>query len=658
MRFPPSFLDEIRARLPVSHVVARRVQLKRRGREFVGLSPFKQEKTPSFTVNDEKGFYHCFASQEHGDIFTFLMKMEGLSFQEAVEFLAQEAGLPVPKASPEMERRERGNDRLRALIEEAASFFEAALGTNQGEQARRYLDQRGVAIDLRESFRIGYAPSGRFALKEHLAAKGFTNDEMAASGMAIAGEDIAVSYDRFRHRIIFPITDLKGRVIAFGGRALDPSHPAKYLNSPETPLFHKGAVLFNAAQARKSAHDMGSVLVVEGYMDVLALAGVGIENAVAPLGTALTGDQLGLLWRMAKEPVLCFDGDEAGRKAAYRAIDTALPDLRPGYSLRFAFLPQGQDPDDLVRSEGAEALKRLIGSARAFADVLWMREVGTESWDTPERRAALEERMDGLVRRIRDDRVRGQYVTELRRMVAEHTRRQVEALAKPGRAWEGGRVQLRGRRDARQHDWKTRARSGQMRERQRAPGPREPASQELQQSQLYGETGAKARPRESLMVLALINHPWLMEVYSEETANLALIDPALAGLRDAAMAIHAERNPLDSEGLRAQLKQQRFGDIVARVERAITHRSDGFADPEASREDVERGWRQIFTLHRKSVELRRELEAAERALQVEGTNEAFERLRDIRLQLLDAEGTEASAEGFGSDMDLTATRTS
>jgi len=658
MRFPQSFLDEIRARLPVSHVVARRVQLKRRGREFVGLSPFKQEKTPSFTVNDEKGFYHCFASQEHGDIFTFLMKMEGLSFHEAVEQLAQEAGLPVPKASPEMERRERGNDRLRALMEESAAFFEAALRESKGGQARRYLDQRGVANDLCTAFRVGYAPSGRFELKEHLAAKGYTGEEMAASGMVIAGEDIAVSYDRFRHRIMFPITDLKGRVIAFGGRALDPDHPAKYLNSPETPLFHKGSVLFNAARARKTAHDLGTVLVVEGYMDVMALAGAQIDNTVAPLGTALTTDQLRLLWRMAKEPVLCFDGDEAGRKAAYRAMDTALPDLRPGYSLRFAFLPKGQDPDDLVRSEGAEAFKRLITTAGAFADVLWMREVGSELWDTPERRAALDERIDGLIRRIRDDRVRGQYTTELRRMVGEHTRRQVEAVARPGQGRGPGRKQSSSRRDARQHDWKTRARLGENRGGQRQSSSREPASQEIMQSQLYGQTGTRAGVRETLIVLALINHPWLMDVYSEETANLALQDLELTKLRDAAMAILAERGPLDSEGLRTQLNQQRFGDIVARVERAITHRSDQFADPEASHEDVERGWRQIYTLHRKSVELRRELEAAERALQAEGTDEAFERLRDIRLQLLNAEGMEASTEGFGSSADLPVERAS
>ena len=358
MRFPPSLLDEIRARLPVSQVVGRRVKLKRQGREYVGLSPFKQEKTPSFTVNDQKGFYHCFASGEHGDIFTFLMKAEGLGFPEAVERLAREAGVEMPKSSPQAVAQEALSERLRKITEASCVFFQKALSGAEGREARAYLDRRGLSAEDIERFRLGYAPAGRHQLKEHLAAKGFAQEDMAVAGMLIAGDDIPVSYDRFRHRLIFPIADLRGEVIAFGGRALGDDQQPKYLNSPETPLFHKGAVLFNAAAARKAAHERGGVIVAEGYMDVIALTRAGFPNAVAPLGTALTPHQLALLWRMADEPLLCFDGDSAGLKAAYRAVETALPHLKPGKSLRFAFLPKGQDPDDLVQTRGTRRSRK------------------------------------------------------------------------------------------------------------------------------------------------------------------------------------------------------------------------------------------------------------------------------------------------------------
>src|SRR5262245_3140484 len=375
MRFPPALLDEIRARLPVSQVVARKVALKRAGREFKGLSPFKTEKTPSFTVNDQKGFYHCFASGEHGDVFTFLMKTEGLSFPEAVERLAQEAGVPMPQSGPRDTEAEDRRGRLYELIAASAAFFEKQLEGPQGREARLYLAKRGLGPEAIARFRMGYAPNSRSALKEHLASAGFTAVDMVASGMLIAGEDIPVSYDRFRHRVMFPIADLRGRAIAFGGRALDPDTPAKYLNSPETPLFHKSAVLFNAHNARGPSHDRGRIIVVEGYMDVIALALSGFPETVAPLGTALTEDQIRLLWRMAPEPILCFDGDAAGRRAAFRAVETVLPHLRPGHSLQFAFLPNGLDPDDLVRQHGPEAMRDILENrTRALFDVLMERE--------------------------------------------------------------------------------------------------------------------------------------------------------------------------------------------------------------------------------------------------------------------------------------------
>ena len=409
MRYSPALLDEIRARLSVSQVVGRKVALKRKGREFAGLSPFKTEKSPSFFVNDQKGFYHCFASGEHGDIFKFVMTTEGLSFSEAVERLANEAGVPLPKATAQDAARESERARLYTLLEASAAYFEAQLQGPNGTEARAYLEKRGVKAATIKAFRLGYGPKGRAALKAHLAKAGFTTEEMITSGMLIGGEDIPVAYDRFRDRVMFPITDLKDRPIAFGGRAMQKDERAKYLNSPETPLFHKGGILFNAAKARPLAFEREQVIAVEGYMDVVALTEGGFGQSVAPLGTALTEDQVKLLWRMTPEPILCFDGDAAGQKAAYRAVDTVLPHLKPGISVAFVFLPDGLDPDDMIRQQGADAMKACLANARPLSEVLFDREWAQSDWTTPERRARLEAQLRALILKIGDPSVRGHY---------------------------------------------------------------------------------------------------------------------------------------------------------------------------------------------------------------------------------------------------------
>src|SRR5450755_1274003 len=341
MRFTPQFLDELRARLPVSEVVGRRVKLRKQGREFIGLSPFNKEKSPSFTVNDQKGFFHDFSSGKHGDIFGFVMETEGVAFPEAVERLAQMAGVALPKVSREDEQRDARRKTLHDVMDLAAKFFEATLASRVGAKARGYLADRGLDPATQIKFRLGYASSERFALKEHLGSHGIPVEDMIEAGLLIAGGDIPVPFDRFRDRVMFPITDIRNRVIAFGGRAMEKDAPAKYLNSPETPLFHKGSTLYNIAAARQASHDRQQLIVVEGYVDVIAMVTAGFPATVAPLGTALTEDQLALVWKMADEPVLCFDGDPAGRRAAYRAIDLALPRILPGKSLLFAALPQG-----------------------------------------------------------------------------------------------------------------------------------------------------------------------------------------------------------------------------------------------------------------------------------------------------------------------------
>ena len=631
MRFPPHLLDEIRARLSVSQVVGRKVALKRAGREFKGLSPFKTEKTPSFTVNDSKGFYHCFATGEHGDIFTFLMKTEGLSFPEAVERLAGEAGVPMPKVSAHDEAREDERDRLYRLLEASAKFFATCLGSGAGAEARRYLDKRGLMRETIAEFRIGYAPNDKSALKQHLAKAGFSLEDMIASGMLIAGvvpearlqHDIPVPYDRFRHRVIFPITDLKDRVIAFGGRALDPDQPAKYLNSPDTPLFHKGHVLFNAATARGAAHDKGRIIAVEGYMDVIALAEAGFGEAVAPLGTALTEEQVKLLWRLADEPVLCFDGDAAGRKAAFRAVETVLPLLKPGFSVRFAFLPGGLDPDDMIRQKGAEAFAAELEKTRALFDVLWEREEQDHDLSTPEQRAAFETRLRAMVAKIGDATVKGYYERELRETLWTLNRTVVREIARG----EGHRRMGRGggaRRNNVTPDWRVRERARLGGGQQAAFAKPAIASTELsQRSELVPA-------REALLAQTLLNHPWLIDEHSEEIAALPLCSGPVARLRDAILSTHALENALDSIRLRSQLSSSGLGRVIDLVERSVTHRSDRFAEPDAPRAEVEVGWRHTLALHERQVGLQKSLEAAVQAYHRDGSEDALARICEIQ----------------------------
>ena len=414
MRFPPSFLDEIKARLPVSEVVRHRVKLLRAGREWKGLSPFNSEKTPSFFVNDQKMAWFDHSAGKNGNIFDFLMETEGLSFPEAVKQLAHEAGLALPRVSPEAEAEEKARASLHEVLALAASYFCAQLAGGHGSAARAYLAGRGLDAETQGRFQLGYALPEKYALRDALAARGIPVPAMIEAGLLIHGEEIAVPYDRFRDRIMFPIHDAGGRVIAFGGRALAKDAPAKYLNSPETALFHKGAILFNHHRARKAAHDGAPLIVVEGYIDVIAMASVGFEATVAPLGTALSAEQCELLWKMAEEPVLCFDGDRAGRKAAYRAIDMALPLIGPGRSLSFALLPEGEDPDDLARAGGREAVSQLLAQVLPLADLIWIRETENKIFATPERRAGLERRFGEIVRDIRDETLRRYYQAEFK----------------------------------------------------------------------------------------------------------------------------------------------------------------------------------------------------------------------------------------------------
>jgi DNA primase len=645
MRFPPSLLDEIRTRLPVSQVVARKVALKRAGREMRGLSPFKNERTPSFFVNDHKGSWFDFSSGQNGDIFKFLMLTEGLSFPEAVERLAEEAGLPVPAASPREAEQEDQRARQFALLQAACRLFEEQLTRPAGSDARRYLTKRGLAADTVARFRLGYAPDSKSALKEHLAKGGFTAAEIAASGLVITGDDIPVSYDRFRNRVMFPISDLKDRVIAFGGRALDPNAPAKYLNSPETPLFHKGAVLFNAHNARRPAHDKGRVIVVEGYMDVIALSEAGFPEAVAPMGTALTEDQVRSLWRIAPEPILCFDGDAAGRRAAFRAVETVLPHLAPGLSVQFAFLPEGIDPDDLIRQQGPDAFQAVLSRTAPLFDVLMQREEQRgDPAMTPEQRASLEKRLKALVARIADAGVRRQYETELNAVLWEKSRKATRELA----GASGGRRDPRyagKRRNNTEVDWRVAERARAESRPRRLPRGINPASLAVRSNALAQHTVALP-PREALLMVTLLNHPWLLEANCEQIAEITLTSKPLARLREAILQVLATHADLERTEFRSHLNDLGLDKVVAMAERAITHKSDRFAEPDADARDVEAGWRHSVALHEAQVGLKRALEAAEQAYRADPNEDSLARILEIQHELGRGQGMEAGGEGI------------
>ena len=415
MRLNEDFIDEIKARVRPSDIIGRTVSLKRQGREFVGLSPFKKERSPSFFVNDEKRFYHCFASGKHGDIFTWLEEMEGLSFMEAAERLAGEAGLSLPAPDPQAQQSTQHRKSLVEWMEAAQAFYLRALRTPAAEEARRYLKSRGLTGEDCVRFGIGYAPESRTALKDELVTAGAPVGDLIECGLLIE-PDNGSPYDRFRHRIMFPIHDPRGRLVAFGGRALSSDAKAKYLNSPETPIFHKGSMLYRFPEARRAAADpkadIRGLIVAEGYLDVIALARAGLEQGVAPLGTAITEEQLQLLWRAGGEPVMCLDGDSAGRAAALKAADRALPLLQAGHTLRFAFMPDGKDPDDMLREQGATALREVFGKTRSLAELLWEREVELEPLDDPDRRASFRRRIRNLLSQIAEPDIRAEYKRE------------------------------------------------------------------------------------------------------------------------------------------------------------------------------------------------------------------------------------------------------
>ncbi|WGI20938.1 DNA primase [Amylibacter sp. IMCC11727] len=443
MSLPDGFLDELRTRLSIAQVVGRKVTWDTRksnvGKgDYWSPCPFHQEKTASFHVDDRKGFFYCFGCHAKGDALTFVRETENVGFMEAVEILAGEAGMPVPKRDPVAQKKADQRTVLAEIMEQALQFYRMQLKTNVATAARDYLDGRGMPQVIQDRFEIGFAPDTRSALFQHLTGKGIKPEDLDEAGLCVKPDDGGSPFDRFRGRIIFPIRDARGRCIAFGGRAMDPNARAKYLNSPETPLFDKGRSLYNHGPAREAAGKAQSLIVAEGYMDVIALAQAGFDHAVAPLGTAITENQLQLMWRMSPEPIIALDGDTAGIRAARRLIDLALPLMEAGKSLRFVVLPEGQDPDDLLKASGAKAMQDLLDAAQPMVRLLWEREIEGKVFDSPERRASLDASLRTALSAIKDPSLRNHYTAAIKELRAELFAPKHGTSTQQNAPWSGG----------------------------------------------------------------------------------------------------------------------------------------------------------------------------------------------------------------------------
>lgn len=527
----PQWLDELRSRLTLSSVIGRTTRLHKAGHEFKACCPFHNEKSPSFTVNDEKGFYHCFGCGAHGDAIRWMTDQRGLAFMDAVKELAAEAGMEVPAPDPRAAKQAEQRDSLHDVTKAAQAWFVEQLAAPEGARARAYLATRGFDAHTVQRFGFGYAPEGRQALKAALGQ--FGEDKLIEAGLRIAVDE-REPYDRFRGRLMLPIEDARGRVIAFGGRILDKDKKdaPKYLNSPDTPLFDKGRTLYNLHRAGPAARQSGRMIVVEGYMDVIALAAAGFPEAVAPLGTALTEHQLALLWRVVETPILCFDGDAAGQRAAMRAIARALPLLKPAHSLRIVRLPAGLDPDDLIRQQGAAAMEALLGAAKPLIEALWEHERDAQPLATPEDKAGLKARLLAHVEAIADPDIKALYRRDLLERFSAHAfpRREREAAAQGGFA--------RAPRPA--GGW-----------RNNAPPPSAAATVQFARR----SAGSHRDGLAAAVLLGLIRHPSLIARHAEGLLRVRFDADWLAQLLDALLDL-ADGEALESEGLATTLSRR------------------------------------------------------------------------------------------------------
>ena len=595
MRFPPEFLERLKHHIPLSEVVGRRVTIKRHGREFHGLCPFHKEKSPSFTVNDEKGFFHCFGCGAHGDAIGFIKDFERVEYREAVERLAGEAGMPVPQMTREAVEAERKRHTLEDVVALAAAWFTEQLYAPIGKDAREYLRDRGLRQKAADSFGLGFAPASRDGLKVALTKQGITEAMLVEAGL-LAVPDQGAPYDRFRARLIFPIRNYQGRTVAFGGRILPQAKAdniAKYLNSPETPLFKKGEMLFAYDIARHAARDGEPLIVGEGYMDVIALHQAGFPTAVAPLGTAVTESQLRLLWRVSPEPVFCLDGDEAGARAMLRAADLALPLLKAGQGLKFTVLPSGEDPDSLLRKSGPGAMRQYFQQARALSQVLWEQQLVRFPEPGPEKRAALEQQLLATADRIADPLVR------------QHMR-------------------------------------SYFRDRMFSLKPLKKGMKPVQPNVVPGvlpdvnDDKSHLKPLEEQIMALVILHPDILHVaeIEEHFGHMDFTQPLLDNLRAITLEICAGAQSLDSASLCAQLASRGYGEKVENLlqsknaEMVRTRYSGAMVNPRAVAHAFEKAY-DNYTLQK----LEHERQQAANAYELDMSEQNQERLSAIQGQI-------------------------
>ncbi len=586
MSLPPGFLDELRNRVSISSVVGRKVTWDMRKSnqakgDFWAPCPFHQEKSASFHVDDRKGFYYCFGCHAKGDTLKFLCETENMSFMEAVEVMAREAGMTMPARDPRAAEKADRLSELAEVMDGAARFFRAQLNSSAATAAREYLRGRGLEAQTLERFEIGFAPDARHTLWAHLTGAGVSPDKIVEAGLAIAPDDGGKPYDRFRGRIIFPIRDTRGRCIAFGGRAMDPNARAKYLNSPETPLFDKGRSLYNAGPARAATGKDTPLIVAEGYMDVIALVEAGFTAAVAPLGTAITEDQLRMIWRISPEPIIALDGDSAGLRAGYRLMDLALPLLSPEQSLRFCLLPEKMDPDDVLRAGGTGAMRKLVDGALPLVQLLWQRETEAQVFDSPERRAALDNRLRGALDKIADKSLRSHYAEELRRLQF--------AFFKPKRA--------------KQTPWSPSMRGGGK----RFEAPPAHALQATRATLLANGDSADIaeRMREEIILAILLKHPALRDMFMTDLERAEMRTTGHETLRQALLALpqkHLSDHELpDTLPEAARLEAERIMELghVRIAPPVRNHDDDEFA-----RKCLEEEFAKLFSRRGVAVELR------------------------------------------------------
>lgn len=613
MSIPPKFLDELRARLSLSDIVGKRIKLVRAGREFKACCPFHHEKTPSFTVNDAKGFYYCFGCGAKGDVLNFVMKHDNLEFMPAVELLAAEAGMAVPRDVPRNIVREKKQKDLYEMMDEAAQWFEACLHEPRQADVLAYVRRRGLTAETLKGFRIGFAPDDYESLKTALKDKGYTEAQMLDAGLLKKSERDGKTYSFFRGRVMVPVLDMKGRVVAFGGRVL-PEHmrppergdftPPKYINSPETSIFHKSSVLYGGYVARGAAGHGKELVVVEGYFDVIASHQAGFTGAVAPMGTALTEEQVSLLWKMipaesgqVKEPILCFDGDNAGRRAAERACRLILPLLSSGQSARFAFLPDGEDPDTLIAAAGAGSFQKVLDSALPLFDFLWALHTGGRSFKTPDSRAALIKALNEDIAQIPDGALQRQYDTLMRDRI-------YKAFA-PQRGGGYGGYQGRGGYSAKGN---SAAMSGS---RASLPAP---------------------LPLGRILLAALLNYPGLLGDFEEALWQLPLTDHGDDALRRA-LVDYASRGdvPLDTEALHTHIKQAGLTEELENVLCARIYTHAAFCRPGGEEHSVRETWQQIWAdMQRRGI--LREVRSGWHDAVVKGDAEEENRFRLLKLE--------------------------